>query len=192
MSAGTDKSSQASQGQQTSSVWDQMAPFLTDLYSRGQGLVEQFQPDTQIYNQSVQAQQQLLNPQAQGNPYLDQMAGNFQNQLGILNQQSGGQAALTGGFGGGRQGVAEALNTQNVSQQMGNFYGQQYQADQNRAMQGQLGALGMGQSILGMSPQQQQMQNLQGYGGLIGRPVLESQGTQTSSGKSKGLTGGII
>ena len=179
-----------SQSQQTSSVWDQMAPYLTDLYSRGQGLVDQFQPNQQMGQQAEQAWGGMINPQ--GNPYLDQMAGNFQNQLGIMNQQSGGQAALTGGYGGGRHGVAEALNTQNMSQQMGNFYGGQYQADQNRAMQGQLGALGMGQSILGMAPQQQQMQNLQQYGGLIGSPVLESQGTSTSASKSKGLQGGII
>ncbi len=168
-----------SQSQQTSSVWDQMAPYLTDLYSRGQGLVDQFQPNQQMGQQAEQAWGGMINPQ--GNPYLDQMAGNFQNQLGIMNQQSGGQAALTGGYGGGRHGVAEALNTQNMSQQMGNFYGGQYQQDQNRA----LGALGMGQSVLGMSPQQQQMQNLRQYGGLIGRPVLEGQGG--SSGSSKGI-----
>lgn len=170
-----------SQAQQSSSVWDQMAPFLTDLYTRGQGLVENFQPNQQMYGQAQQAWGQQINPQ--GNPYLDQMAGNFQNQLGVMNQQSGGQAGLTGGFGGGRHGVAEALNTQNVSQQMGNFYGGQYQQDQNRA----LGALGMGGSVLGLAPQQQQMQNLGQYGGLIGSPVMESQGTSNSSSKAQGI-----
>ena len=164
--------------QQSTSVWDQMAPFLTDLYSRGQELSNQFKPQGGMFDQAQQAWGQQLNPQ--GNPFLDQMAGNFQNQLGIMNQQSGGQAALTQGFGGGRHGVAESLNTQNMSQQMGNFYGGQYQADQNRA----LGALGMGGSVLGMSPQNQQMQNLSQYGGLIGSPVTVGQGT--SSGGSKG------
>ena len=188
MSAGTDKSNQQAQSQGTTSsnVWSEMVPFLQDLYGRGQGLVDQFQPDTQMFGQAQQAWQQQINPQ--GNPYLDQMAGQFQDQLGIMNQQTGGAAGLTGGFGGGRHGVAESLNVRNMGQQMGSFYGGQYQQDQNRAM----GALGMGQSVLGLAPQQQQMQNLQQYGGLIGSPVMTSQGTSTSGSKSKGLEGGII
>jgi len=171
-----------SKQQSTSDVWGGMAPFLTDLYSRGQGLVDQFQPNQQMGDQAQQAWGNLVSPQ--GNPYLDQMAGQFQDQLGIMNQQSGGQAALTGGYGGGRHGVAESLNTQNMGQQMGQFYGQQYQGDQQRA----LGALGMGQSVLGMSGQGQQMQNLQQYGGLIGAPAMTSQ----SSGSSKGMGGSFL
>jgi len=168
-----------SSSQSSTSVWDQMAPFLTDLYSQGQGLVNQFEPNQGITDQAQQAWGQQLNPQ--GNPHLDQMAGQFQDQLGIMNQQSGGQAGLTGGYGGGRQGIAQAQNTQNMGQQMGNFYGQQYQQDQNRAM----GALQMAPGMMGMDPSQQRMNYLGQYANLLGRPVSESQSS------SKGGGGGL-
>ena len=186
MSAGFDRSKSRSQNQASTNVWGEQVPFLQDLFGRGQGLVDQFQPNQQMAGQAQDAWAQQLQPQ--GNPYLAQMAGQFQDQLGIMNQQTGGQAGLTGGFGGGRHGIAESQNVQNMGQQMGQFYGGQYQQDQNRA----LGALGMGGSVLGMSPQQQQMQNLQQYGGLIGSPVLESQASGSSGSKSKGAQGGII
>ena len=160
-------------------VWGVMAPFLEDLYGRGQGLVDQFQPNQGLYDQTSQALGQQMNPQ--GNPYLNQMAGQFGDQLGQLNQQTGGQAALSGGYGGGRQGVAEHLNTQAVGQQMGQFYGQQYQQDQNRA----LGAIGMAPGVANMSPEMQRMQYLQGYAGLIGGP--HNVGGSKSSSKNSGF-----
>ena len=167
--------------QSSSTVWEGMAPFLTDLYGKGQGLYENFQPQTGIPGQAQAAYGQMLQPQ--GNPYLEQMAGGFQDQLGRMNQQTGGQAALTGGYGGGRHGIAESQNVQNMGQQMGQFYGQQYQGDQNRA----LGALGQSGQMMGMSPEMQRMQYLQGYGNLVGGPHNEMQ----SSGKSSSKGGGI-
>jgi len=168
-----------SNSQASSDVWAGMAPFLTDLYGRGQALMDQYQPNDALAQQGQQAWGNMVNPQ--GNPYLDQMAGRFNQQLGQLNQQSGGQAALTGGYGGGRQGVAEALNTQNVSDQMGQFYGQQYQQDQNRA----LGALQGGYQQY--DPNQQMMNMLGQYGGLIGGPHNTTKSNSSSSSKSMGV-----
>ena len=179
------RSQNENQSTGSSSLWGGQSPFLEDLFGRGQGLADQFNPNNQMFDQAQAAWGQQIQPQ--GNPYLDQMAGQFQDQLGQLNQQTGGQAGLTGGFGGGRQGVAESLNTQNVGQQMGQFYGQQYQQDQNRA----LGALGMGGSVLGMSGQNQQLGNLGNLAGIIGGPIMQSEQQGTGSGSSKSTGVGI-
>jgi len=164
-----------------SQVWEQMAPFLTDLYGRGQGLVDNFQPNQAMADQSQQAYGQMLQPQ--GNPYLDQMAGGYQDQLGRMNQQTGGQAALTGGYGGGRHGIAESQNAQNMGQQMGQFYGQQYQGDQNRA----LGALSQGQNVNQLSPEMQRMQYLGQYGNILGGPHNTSNASSNSKSAGMGI-----
>lgn len=178
---GLNMSGSRNESQSSQDVWGGQAPFLEDLFGRGQGLVDQFNPNSQIPGAAMGAWQQQLNPQA--NPHLGAMAGAFGDQLGQLNQQSGGQAALGGGYGGGRHGVAESINTQNVGQQMGQFYGSQYQGDMNR----QAGAIAQAPGMLGMSPEQQRMQYLQQYGGLLGGP--HNTGQSTSSGVSKG--GGV-
>lgn len=157
-------------------VWDQQSPFLEQLFGMGQGLAEGFQPQTQVPGQAQTAWQQQLQPM--GNPYMSSFANQYQEGLGRLNQQSGGQAGLTGGYGGGRQGVAEHLNTQSVGDQMGRFYGNQYQGD----MQRQASAIGMAPMMMGMSPQQQQWGNLGQYAGIIGSPHNESYQQSRSRG----------
>ena len=163
-------------------VWGAQAPFLQELFGRGQGLSQGFAPDQGAADLTRQAWQQQMQPQA--NPYLGQMAGQFQDQLGMMNQQSGGQAGLSGGYGGGRHGVAEALNTKNMGQQMGQFYGGQYQQDMNR----QQGAMGMGQNMLGMQAPGQQWGNLGNYQSILGSPIMTSN--QTSRGWDASLGAG--
>ena len=123
----------------------------------------------------MQAWGQQLNPQM--NPYMDQMAAKYGQQLGQANMATGGQAGLAGQRGGGRQGVAEHLNTQQYANNMGQFMGQQYQGDMNRASQ----ALGMTGSMMGLDPNQQQWGNLQQYGNLLGSPTVLGQGSSSGS-----------
>ena len=105
----------------SSSVWGGQSPFLRDLYQRGRSLTNNFQPDTQISGAATNAWQQQLQPQQ--NPYLNDMTQVYRDQLGQLDQGSGRGAAAAGVFGGGRQGVEQSLNQQNVGSQMGQFLG---------------------------------------------------------------------
>jgi hypothetical protein len=150
-----------------SNVWDQQSGYLGDLFSKGQENANAFQPQTQVPGQAMGAWQNQL--AGQQNPYLNDMAGQFHDQLGMMNQQTGGEAGLTGGYGGGRHGIAESQNLQNQGQQMGQFYGGQYQQDMQR--QGQ--AIGQTGQMMGLDPQQQQWNNLNQYAGIIGAPHNE-------------------
>jgi hypothetical protein len=176
-SFGSDKA--RSQG--SSSVWQAQSPYLESLYQQAQTNLAQFQPDNNIGSQAMQSWQNQINPQ--GNPYLQSTVDQYRQNLGQLDMQTGGQAALTGGYGGGRQGVEQALNQQNVGNQLGQFMGQQYQADMNRAST----ALGQGQTVLGLQPWQQQNQALGQYSGLIGAPTVLDQNSMQSSGKNFGV-----
>ena len=84
----------------------------------------------------------LQNPQ--GNPYLEQMGQYGLDQLGENYQRNvmpsiNANAAFTGGLGGSRQGIAQGLAADSFNNEsanyLSNFYGSQYQADQNRAAQ---------------------------------------------------------
>ncbi len=173
LGGGMDKS----QGTTENLVWDQQSPFLQSLFGAGAGLANQFQPNQQIGQQAMGAWQNQLNPQQ--NPYLQDMTQTFRDNLGQMNQQSGGQAALTGGYGGGRQGVQNYLNQSNQSQQMGQFLGSQYQSDMNRSQQ----ALGQAPMMLNqISDQGQQWGNLGNLQQILGAPVHEQRGQNTSSG----------
>ena len=171
----------SSSGSNTSTVWGGQSPFLEQLYQQGADQLGQFQPQTQVPGQAMQAWGQQLQPQA--NPYLQDMTQVYRDQLGQANQQTGGQAGLTGGYGGGRQGVAEHLNQQAYSQNVGSFLGNQYQGDMNRAQ----GALGMTGQMMGMDPQQQQMNQLGQYSQILGGPTVLGEGSTKSSGFGVGL-----
>jgi hypothetical protein len=166
-------------------VWGAQSPFLQDLYRRGADLVNQFQPQQFDMGNTMQAYNQQINPQM--NPHLGAMTQQYTQALGQLDNASGAQAAQAGVFGGGRQGVEQHLNQQNIGNQLGNFLGGQYQSDMNRSAQ-----------TLGMAPQLQQMQfmnnpytqqqsALQGYAGMIGGPTTLA----SSSGKGKSGSFGL-
>jgi hypothetical protein len=80
----------------------------------------------------------------QKNPYLDQMAGqittSYNNNLqqNILPAIRGG-VAVAGGIGGSRQGIAEGQaigqSNQGLASALTGMYGQDFQADRNRALQ---------------------------------------------------------
>ena len=178
---GADTSSSDNKSSQTSEVWGGQSPFLQQLYQEGQNLYQQFQPNTEIPGQAQQAWQQQLNPQA--NPYLNSMTQGYRDQLGMANQNTGGQAGLSGGYGGGRQGVLEAQNMNNYSTQVGNFMGQQTQMGLDQ--QGR--AIGQAGQMMGLDPQQQQMQMLQQQGQLIGGPTVLGEGSSSGGSSSFGF-----
>jgi hypothetical protein len=164
---------------QSSSVWGDQSPFLTDLYQRGADLLDTFQPDQSVIQPAQQAWQQQLNPQM--NTHLQAMQNQYGQALGQLDQRTGMNMAGAGTFGGARHGVEQHLNQQNIGNQMGNFLGGQYQADMNRAQ----GALGMSGLMQSMQPYQQQAGALQNYASIIGNPTVLGQGS--SSGRRMGL-----
>lgn len=178
---GFGKSSSSSRS--STRVWEAQDPFLRDMYARGAGLLDQFQPNMGL----MDAWQNQLQPQ--GNPYLQQMSQFYQDQLGQMNQGTGRAAAAAGMFGGGRQGVEQSLNQQQMGTQLGQFLGNQYQSDMNRSMQ----ALQMGNS---MTPYGQQMGALRNFASLIGPPVMlnQSRGRSNAFNMGGGLSdfGGLM
>lgn len=166
------KSRQGSSAQ--TSVWGEQSPFLVDLYQRGADLINQYQPDPGV----TQAFQNNLQPQM--NPYLSQMTSQYQQALGQLDNQVGGAAAAAGVFGGGRHGVEQHLNQQNIGNQIGNFLGNQYQSDMARSMT----ALSMAPQI---TPFGQQMTALGQYGSVIGGPTVLSQASSSGKGRKAGF-----
>ncbi len=185
-------SKKKSEGQQSSFVDQQQAPFLQQLYEGASGLAGQqlgqgSQFQNNIVNPATQAFNNFLTPQQ--NPFLQ---GQVQQGQQIINdnlQQNilpsiGDSAASTGQFGGGRQGVAEGIALSDANQQSANFaqniYAQDYQQQQNRAIQalGQAGNIGN----LGFQP----LQNLKS---IIGNPNNLSQGSTSSKSSSGGISG---
>lgn len=153
------------------SVWRGQSPFLMDLYQRGADMMANYQAP-------MQALHGQMNPQ--GNPYMQQMVGQYQQALGQLDNQTGGAAAAAGVFGGGRHGVEQHLNQQNIGNQLGNFMGNQYQADQSRAL-----------SAIGMAPGVQ-FGGLQNYGQLLGGPTVLNQSKQRGIARSASASGSYM
>jgi hypothetical protein len=162
-------------------------PFLQDLFSQGQQQFQNFSPNQGIADSALGGFNQGLNAGSGPNPYLNDMTQVFRDQLGQANQQSGGQAGLAGGFGGGRQGVAEHLNAQSFQSNVGNFLGQQYQGDQNRFAQERANALGQAGNVLNLQPQQQANQALNQYAGIIGGPTRLGEGSSSGSSSKLGV-----
>ena len=172
-----------SQSQGTSesktSVWGDQSPFLNDLYQQAQAQFQGFNPNQDLYQQGQQGIGNLL--QGQGNPNMQSYANQFQNQLGQLNQQTGGQAGLGGVYGGARQGILESQNQQNIGDQMGRFYGDQYAGDQNRM----LGAIQALPGQLQLDPYQQQAGALSNYAQALGGPTILAESYSNNSSESK-------
>ncbi len=174
-----------SQNTSTQNVWGTQQPYLQDLYSQGQGVLDQAtQQNNAMMPQLDQAYGNALNPQ--GNPYLDQQVqgglGQLQQNFGQTLSQIRGNAVNAGSLGGSRQGVAEGIAARDMGTQANNFvsgmYGQNYQADQNRSMQ-----------ALQMAPQMavQQFAPLSGYQQILGAPTVLGQSQGDS--KSKSMSG---
>ena len=182
MSGGTSSDSSSN----SSTVWGGQSPFLEGLYQQGADLYSTFQPQTQIPGQAQQVWNQQLTQSPQMNPYLSDMTQVFKDELGYANQASGGEAGLTGGYGGGRHGVADYLNAQAYQSNVGNFLGGQYQADMDRAQYGIQNALGLTDQMMSYDPYQQRMGALQQQGQLLGAPTILGEGSSSGSSMNFG------
>lgn len=161
------------------------APFLRDLYQRGQTNVDAQAPQAnQAFEGAIGTLSDLASPGI--SPYL----GAYQNQVQqnlvrnlLPSIQS--EAINAGQLGGGRQGVAQGLAVSDANQQISDMAAQLYNADQDRrlnAVNALPGALGI--PWLG----------LQNYAGLLGGPTVlgqggfsESRNTSSSRSSSSGF-----
>lgn len=190
MSGGKNES-QSSQGSETF-IDPSQAPYLEWLRSQGQSLAGSQLGGGSQFQQSLGQQQNALSSFLQGpqeNPYL---MGQIQQGQDLINQNlqrnvlpgiSSG-AIQAGQFGGGRQGVAEGIAAGDAadagSRFAQNLIGQDYQAQQQRALQ----ALALAPSI-----NQGAFSPLMNFGNLLGGPnnLARSSGSGDSQGKSLGF-----
>ena len=190
MSGGGSKS--RAESQQTTFVDPNQAPFMNDLRRRGQELADQQnQPGSQfqqdVLNPATQAFGDFLTPQQ--NPFLQGQIEAGQGMITENLQQNilpsvGGAAQGAGQLGGGRQGVAEGIALRDANRQSSDFtrdiLAQDYQAQQQRALQ----ALTQAGNIGGLA-----FQPLQNLAQILGNTTVLSQGTSES--KQDSAHGGI-
>tara|TARA_R110000751_G_scaffold24944_4_gene68241 strand:+ start:215 stop:889 length:675 start_codon:yes stop_codon:yes gene_type:complete len=223
MSGGVSKSESQSQTAmneqqmaQKQALWSQMqqlAPqqqgrirelgFLGDDLS--QGMQGMFQNLGQTAAGTSQAMQGLgaMGQVGGGNPYLmqnmDALGAGINKQLGYANQGLGVGAVQSGGFGGGRQGVAQGMlmgegldafqqgasSLLNQSSQQSLAANQAMGGLQNQAALG--GMQGAGNIFeMGMNPLMAQWLPLQMQSGLLGGNIMDS----SSSASSMSVSGG--
>jgi hypothetical protein len=207
-------------------------PYLQSLWSQASSLGQnQTSPSIgyNAYNQANAANQQGMNAlggaNMQGafntlnrlqNPGMDPMMNVYARQIGQnFNEQImpglRGEAALAGGLGSSRAGIAQGLAGARAGQQLQDFGAQLYGQNQDRAALAAQAAGGLGmQQAGGYMTGGQNAQaigqfgmgvpwyNMQQFGGLLGSPVMQNLGgysnqINTSSGKtsSGGFSFGI-
>lgn len=223
MSGGVSKSESQSQSalnaqqmEQKASLWsqaNQLAPqqqgMIRELGFLGQDLTGQMQGLMGGLGQTAagtsQAMQGLgaMGQVGGGNPYLmqnlDALGAGINKQMGLANQQLGVGAVQSGGFGGGRQGVAQgmmlgegldayqqgAASLLNQSSQQSLAANQAMGGLQNQAALG--GLQGAGSIFeMGLNPMMAQWLPLQMQSGLIGDNIMDS----SSSASSMSVSGG--
>lgn len=198
MGASGNKSKQSSE--QSSKVWKLQAPFLEDLYQAGSDIAlpgagaaqtdagalgQQFAPGMLNAFNNVSG---LTDPTAQ----ITAMSNSLQAGLGDLfrnqiNPAIEGSAINTGGFGGGRMGVAQGVATGQLANAFTQGYGD-IVADANRQSMGAAGmlpGLAMGAIDNSMAGSNAGLDILQRLGAILGNPTVLSRGS--SSGKSSGF-----
>lgn len=181
-----------------SSVWNAQAPYLQDLFSRAQGVMNA--NPSGMTNQMQQSALPAYLQQLQGgyssnfanNPYLSAMAsGQMQNQnlqgainagLNTINQNYTDNiipgiktdAALSNVTGGSRQGIAQGLAASRTNQQATDFVNNMLSQNYGQTLQSQLGALGQMGSAYGMMDQNV-MQGLSGLPQMMNLGYMPEQ-----------------
>ncbi len=177
--------------------------FLAD--DLGQGMQGMFDSLGQTAAGTSQATQGLaaMGQVGGGNPYLmqnmDALGAGINKQLGYANQGLSVGAVQSGGFGGGRQGVAQGMmigegldafqqgasSLLNQSSQRSLDANQALGGLQNQAAMG--GMQGAGNIFeMGMNPLMAQWLPLQMQSGLLGGNIMDSSSTSSSSSFSAG------
>ena len=164
--------------------------FMNDLFSQGAGLAGQQLGQGSDFNQftssAMQNLQGMFAPNAQANPFLQQQIGMGQQMINENLQQNilpsvGSGAQSANQFGGGRQGVAEGIALRDANRQSSDFaqnlIGQDFQGQQQRALQ----ALGQAGNIGGLA-----FQPLNNLKGILGNSTLLSEGSSSGFGSSFG------
>ena len=187
-----------SKGKSKSRQSTQIDPFILEqirsILGQGQQLAgEQLAPGSQ-FQQFQQGAQDALTGflQPQENPFLQGQIEQGQNLITENLQQNilpsiGGQAAASGQRGGGRQGVAEGIALRDANRQSSDFaqnlIGQDFQGQQQRALQ----ALGQAGQIGGLA-----FQPLQQLRALLGGNTTIGQSVSGSRSDSKSISGGVF
>ena len=171
--------------------------FLAD--DLGQGMQGMFQNLGQTAAGTSQATQGLaaMGQVGGGNPYLmqnmDALGAGINKQLGYANQGLSVGAVQSGGFGGGRQGVAQGMmigeGLDAFQQGASSLLNQALGGLQNQAAMG--GMQGAGNIFeMGMNPLMAQWLPLQMQSGLLGGNIMDSSSSSSSSSFSAG--GGAV
>tara|TARA_R110000765_G_scaffold39793_3_gene86249 strand:+ start:58 stop:699 length:642 start_codon:yes stop_codon:yes gene_type:complete len=177
--------------------------FLGDDLS--QGMQGMFQNMGQTAAGTSQAMQGLgaMGQVGGGNPYLmqnmDALGAGINKQMGLANQQLGMGAVQSGGFGGGRHGVAQGMlmgegldayqqgasSLLNQSSQQSLAANQAMGGLQNQAAMG--GMQGAGSIFqMAQNPLMAQWLPLQMQSGLLGGNIMDSSSSSSSSSFSAG------
>ncbi len=170
------------QSESDQNVWNPQGQALQQMYAGAQGQVPGAQDNINAMNPQVMSSwNNIMNPGV--NPQLEA----YQNQVGQNFKENilpgiGDQAAMAGGYGGSRQGVAQGVAAGRANQQVTDMAANLYNQDQNRMMQG----IGMAPGIAnaGMSP-------YQSLAGILGNAnILGSSNTLSQAGDyNKGWQG---
>jgi hypothetical protein len=220
MSFGTSKSkssssqiSEANSQTYGTTIAPEQTGYLQNMWWLGQDKLLNSNNDQGMgaYNQGMNAlggqnMQQAFNTLGRmQNPGMDPMMGVYANQIGQNFREQimpglRGDAALAGGLGNSRAGIAQGLAGARAGQQLQDFGAQLYGANQDRAAQAAqaAGQLGMqqagGYGSMGQFGMSIPWYNLQQQAGLLGSPVMKNLGgysTQKNSATSSGSGSGF-
>ncbi len=194
MSGGKSQSTSESSGQSSTQIDPFILEQLRSILGQGQQLAgEQLGAGSQFQQLAGGAQEALLGfLQPQQNPFLQGQIQQGQNLITENLQQNilpsvGSAAASAGQRGGGRQGVAEGIALRDANRQSSDFaqnlIGQDFQGQQQRALQ----ALGQTGQIGGLA-----FQPLQQLRALLGGNTTVGQSTSGSQSESKSISGGVF
>jgi hypothetical protein len=200
---GEDSSSSSS----SSYISPDQLPFLQNLWSGGQGLMNQQNSNNSNFGRNMFGNAENLYNQGQG--FLNQLNGPYQQsqsatqQIGSLQQQLGqqsdrlmhgvGQQGIGAGqFGSSRGDIGQAMVGEGAQNALAQGAGQIMGQDQGIQTQGALGGLNSLQGMfgLGQSPYMSQWMPYMMQQGLVGSPAMEGQSSGQSS--QSGGIGGLV
>lgn len=188
---GSNKSSSKSVDLGTN-VWGPQQGYLKDLWgqARQQNQQQGSSPwdtmSSDLSNRASQTLQQMQDPSAGFKQQMDMYSKYMGQKFGEeINPQIKSQAMLAGGFGGSRQQIGQGLAAGKMAQQMSDFAGQQWQGNQDRALQ----AANSSMALADFS-RQMPWYGLNQYAGILGAPVMQDLGGSSKS-KSSGWNASI-
>jgi hypothetical protein len=197
----------SSSGSQKSYISPDQLPFLQNLWSGGQGLLNQ-QNNGGFNGFNRQMMGNAQNLYGQGQDFLGQLNGPYQQsqaagqQISSLQQQLGqqsdrlmagvGQQGIGAGqFGQSRGDIGQAMVGEGAQNALAQGAGQIYGQDQGIQAQSALGGLNSLQGLygLGQSPYMSQWMPYSMQAGLVGNPAME--GKSKNQSKAWNMSGSI-